>query len=143
MRRKPGAAQTSQGFTRTPGGFVDLLSVPRRPFANLEIATALVQLFHGQGVDQFDTYQGTTRGRPLVDAVTNSEAAVFRTLAVAASALLRLRERFDGNLEAIELVMMTPSRERGGQFVITPEMAHQLMSKEVDIQTFYVAHVQF
>jgi len=143
VRRKSAAAQNAEGFTRTPGGDVDLLSLPRRPFANLEIATALLQAFHGQGIDQLETYQGTAAGRPLIDATTNSEAAIFRTVAVAASALLRLRERFGGKLDGIELVMTTPARERAGQFVITPDLAHQLLSKQVDIQTFYLAHVQF
>jgi hypothetical protein len=142
-RRKSDTEEGPEGFTRTPGGFVDLLSVPRRPFGNLEIATALMQLFHGQGIDQVEIYQGTSGGRPLLDVTTNSEAAVFRALAVTCSALLHLRDRFDGRIEGVELVMTTPSRDRAGQFVLTPDTARQLMSKQVDIQTFYMAHVQF
>lgn len=143
VRRSAGAPQGAEGFTRTPGGAVDYLSVPRRPFGNLEVATALLQLFRGQGIDQIEIYQGTAAGRPLLDVSTNSEAAVFRALAVAASALLNLRDRFDGRIEGIELVMTTPARERAGQFTLSPETASQLIGKQVDIQTFYLAHVQF
>lgn len=141
--RRPATVHEPEAFVRTAGGYVDLLSVPRRPFASLEITTALKQLFRGQGIDQLEVYQGTAADRPLLDVTANSEASAFRTLAVAASALLHLRERYDGRIGELELVMTTPTRERAGQFVITPEMAGDLMTKQVDVQTFYLAHVQF
>jgi hypothetical protein len=56
---------------------------------------------------------------------------------------MRLREARPDQVEALELVMTTPDRERAGQFVVTPETAAQLMTKEVDIATFFLAHVQF
>ena len=63
--------------------------------------------------------------------------------AVHEAAMTRLRETRAGQVEALELVLTTPEHERGGQFVITPEIAAQLMSKEVDLPTFFLAHVQF
>jgi hypothetical protein len=56
---------------------------------------------------------------------------------------VRLRETRPDQVEALELVLTTSDRERAGQFVVTPETAAQLMGKEVDIQTFFLAHVQF
>ncbi len=143
-RRQPVVREPeTESFTRTSSGAIDLLSIPRRPFANIEISSALAQLFHSQGIDQVEIYQGSVNGRPLVDVTANSEASVFRALAVTASALLRLRDRFPGRLDSIELLMTTPTRERAGQFLLTPVNAHELMSKQVDIQTFYLANLQF
>jgi hypothetical protein len=141
--RRAAPVHEPEAFVRTGSGWIDLLSVPRRPFSALEISSALVQLFRGHGIDQIEVYQGTQAGRPLLDVTTNSEAAVFRAVAVSASALVHLRDRYPGKAEALELVMTTPARERAGQFVIDPEMARGLLAKEVDLQTFYLAHLQF
>jgi hypothetical protein len=128
---------------QTEAGYPDLLTLPPRPFSDLDIAAEIKQIFHGQGIDLVEVYQGSETGRPLLNVTTNSEASVFRSLAVAASALLRLRERYSSRIDTLELVMTTPTRERAGQFEITPEMARQLISREVDVQTFYLAHLQY
>lgn len=137
------AAGTAGELPRTEAGYADLRAVPRRPFSDLDLGGELKQLFAGQGIDQLEIYQGTAGDRLLLIVTTNSEAAVFRTLAVTASGLLYLRQRHPGRIGAFELVMMTPTRERAGQFVITPEMAQDLVGREVDVQTFYLAHLQF
>lgn len=147
-RNLPGVRRRNVGdegvaIPLTEAGYPDLLSLPPRPFEDLDIAAEIKQIFHGQGIDLVEVYQGSVKGRPLLNVTTNSEASVFRSLAVAASALLRLRERYSSRIDSLELVMTTPTRERAGQFEITPEMARQLISREVDVQTFYLAHLQF
>jgi hypothetical protein len=62
--------------------------------------------------------------------------------AVAASALARLRQQ-GGPVAAVELLMTTPNGERAGQFVLTSELADDLLQGRVDVATFFLAHVQF
>jgi len=127
---------------RTAAGYVDLLSFPRRPFGDLETGAELKQFFSNQGLEEAQIYQGSEPDRPLVDVTTNSEASVFRALAVAASALVSLRER-GRSPAALELFLATPSRERAGQFLLTPDLARDLLSSKVDVTTFYLQNVQF
>jgi hypothetical protein len=141
--RPVSAAEQAFSSGRTPAGNVDFRTLPRRPFPDLELAGALKELFHGQGIDQVEAYQGTADRRVLVDVGTGSEAAVFRSLATACAALQHLRGRYGNRPEAIELLLTTSSRELAGQFVVTPEIAQDLLAKEVDIHTFYLAHVRF
>lgn len=126
----------------TPAGYVDLLAYDRRPFANLETGAELKQFFANQGMEEARIYQGTAGARPLVEITTNSEASVFRALAVAASALIHLREK-GRDTTALEVFLATPSRERAGQFLLTPELARDLLTSKVDVATFYLQNVQF
>lgn len=138
------AATTAAGdLTLTAGGYPDLARLPPRPLADLDLAAQIQQMFVGQGLDRVEVLQGTGPNRPRVLVTTGSEASVFRALAVTCAALMRLRESRPDAVEAIELVMTTPDQEAAGQFVVTPELAAQLMTKQVDIATFFLAHVQF
>ena len=142
--RRPTApeAASSRGV-KTPGGFIDLGSVPRRDFTHLEISSEIVQFFRSQGVEDLAIYAGTKPDRPLIEIVAGSEGSVFKALAVAANALLHVRDRFGGKVGAFELLLATPARERAGQFVLDQQMATDLVAKTVDLTTFYVSHVQF
>lgn len=127
----------------TDAGYPDLAALPPRPLADLEVEGELRQLYSAQGLDEVEVTRGSREGRPLVRVVTPSEASAFRAVAVACAAVLRLTDSHPEQVEALELVMSTPSRERAGQFVIEPGMASELMAREVDMATFFIAHVQF
>ena len=129
--------------SKTKAGFNDLSVLARRPYGQAEVLAELQQFFHGQGIDDVEVYAGTQGDRPLIEVATASEGSVFRALSIAANALLHVRDRFPSKVNAFELVMMTPARERAGQFVLLPDMASDLVAKKVEPTAFYVENVQF
>jgi len=147
----PGTSATSATSANTAGkpavktraGFTDLTTLSRRPFAQADVLSELQQFFHGQGVDDVEVFAGTQGDRPLVEVTTSSEGAVFRALSIGANALLHIRDRFPNRVGALELSLVTPSKERAGQFVLTPEMASDLVAKKVEPPVFFVENVQF
>lgn len=140
-RREPRTREGS--VARTPAGFVDLSSLPPRAFRDLELAAEVQRFFRGQGVDGVDLYQGSEPDRLYAEVTTNSEASVFRALEVAAEALLATRASHPGRVAALELFLATPDRERAGQFVLTPELARELVEDGVEVSRFFVENVQF
>jgi hypothetical protein len=146
-RTRPGVATAPATATpgtllKTKAGFADLSSLGRKPYSQLDVTAELQQFFHGQGVEEVEVYQGTQAERPLVEVTTNSEAAVFRALAVGATALLRIRDHHP-RIGAFELLLVTPGKERAGQFVLTPQMAADVVSRNVEVSAFYLSNVQF
>ncbi|HZF11506.1 MAG TPA: hypothetical protein VFE33_22175 [Thermoanaerobaculia bacterium] len=137
-----GASAVPGVLSKTKAGFLDLSTATRKPFAQADVITELQQFFHSQGVEEVEIYQGTSGDRPLIEVTTNSEGAVFRSLAVGATALLRLRDKHPG-IGSCELLLMTPGKERAGQFVLTPQLAADIVSKNVEVSAFYLDHVQF
>jgi hypothetical protein len=135
--------ETTGGVAKTRAGFLDLATLSRRPYPNAEIAAGLQQFFRGQGIEGVEIHHGTQGDRPLLEISTNSEGPVFKALTTAANALLHIRDAFPGRVTAFELLFTTPERERAGQFVLTPEMAADLVAKKVDVTAFFVRHVQF
>ncbi len=131
------------GAARTPAGYPDLSSLPPQPFHDLELASEVQRFFRGQGLDGVELYQGSGPSRLYAEITTNSEASVFRTLEVAAEALLAARDSHPGEIEALELFLTTAERERAGQFVLTSELARELVAGETEVSRFYVEHVQF
>jgi hypothetical protein len=142
-RRDKPAQGSSAGSIKTRAGFNDLTRMAQRPYPQSDVLAELQQFFHGQGIDDVEIYAGTQSDRPLIEVTTSSEGAVFRALSIAANALLHIRDRFPNRVAAFELAMATPSRERAGQFVLTPEMASDLVAKKVEPPAFYVENVQF
>jgi hypothetical protein len=148
VRRDPAPPPRSTGqgpaaaTPRTASGHFDLAAMPRRPLASSELGAEIAALFAEHGITPVQVTRGSTDDRALIEATTSSEAAVFRSLAVAASALTRLRQQ-GGAVGALELLMTTPNGERAGQFVLTPELAEELLEGRVDVATFYLAHLQF
>jgi hypothetical protein len=127
----------------TSGDYLDLLSSQRQPFRNLDLAAEIQQVFLAQGVAGMQLHQGTASDRVLLEITTDSEASVFRALEVAADALLHVRTRTSAPVSAFEIVLVTSSRQRGGQFLLTPALASQVADGEVDLPEFYVRYVQF
>jgi len=137
-----GASAVPGVLSKTKAGFLDLSTVTRKPFAQADVTAELQQFFHSQGVEEVEIYQGTVGDRPLIEVTTNSEGAVFRSLAVGATALLRIRDKHPA-ITSCELLLMTPGKERAGQFVLTPQLAADIVSKNVEVSAFYLDHVQF
>lgn len=127
---------------KTRAGFPDFASLPRQPHADAALAAELRQFFQGQKVAEVEVFDGSQAGRPLIEITTQSESSVFRALATGANALLHIRDRHPG-VAGLDLLMITPGRERAGQFSLTPEMAEDLVAKRVSLVSFYLDHVQF
>jgi hypothetical protein len=140
-RRANEAAPGQQ--VRSKGGYLDLASLQHVPYARTEVTTDLQQFFRSQGVDEVEIWNGSQPDRVLIEVTTGSEASVFQSLTAGANALLRVRDRFPQAVEALEMVMKTPTRERAGQFVLTPDAATALVAKKIDPPAFFVANVQF
>jgi hypothetical protein len=128
---------------KTRAGFNDLSTLAQKPYPNADVATELQQSFHSQGLEDVEIFEGTQADRPLLVITANSEGSVFKALGAAANALLRVRDRFSSKVGALELLMTMPSRERAGQFVLTPEQAAELAAKKTDLSAFFVRNVQF
>ncbi len=129
--------------SKTLAGYVDLGTLTRRAYPDMELAAEMQRFFRGQGIDNVELYQGTQADRPFAEITTNSEASVFRTLEVAAEALLAVRESHPDQVAALEVLLATPDRLRAGQFVLTPQLAQELVGDDVEVSKFFVDNVQF
>lgn len=141
--RRETSTTTPGRLIKTRAGYYDLTTLSRKPYPNADVTSEIQQFFRGQGIEGVEIYEGTQGDRPLLEITTNSEGSVFKALNTTSTALLHLRDRFPAQVAVIELLLTTPSRERAGQFVITPEMATELISKKVDVTYFFVKNVQF
>jgi hypothetical protein len=130
-------------LTRTKAGYVDFATLARKPYSHAEVTAELQQFFRGQGIEGVEIHDGSRGDHPLIEITTNSEGSVFQALTTAANALLHLRGLFPSRVAAFDLLLSTPARERAGQFVLTPELASDLVSKRVDVTSFFVKNVQF
>ncbi len=126
----------------TKAGFIDLERLLRRELGDAEVAAELSQYFESQGLEGFEIFRGSAEDHPLVVFVANSDTAVFKALKDSASALVQTQARFPGRLAALEILMTTESKVRAGQFVLTPELANQLVAGQ-DPRTFFTRYVQF
>lgn len=142
VRRDEPAADESNA-PRTPGGWIDLTGLPRQPYSEDNVAGELKSFLHSQGIDSAKVFQGTAPGRPFVEIPASSEAGVFRALSVCANALLHARDRFGERVKGLELLMLTPNQERGGQFLLTPEQAVDLAARREEVAAFFLHNVQF
>lgn len=142
-RREKEQAPASGRLGKTKAGYFDLGTLARKPYSHAEVTSELQQFFRGQGIETVEIYDGTQAGRPLLELTTPSEGSVFQALTTAANALLHVRNLHPNRVEAFELLLTTPARERAGQFVLTPELATDLVSKKVDVTAFFVRNVQF
>jgi hypothetical protein len=128
---------------KTKAGYNDLSTLPRRPYAHADVTAQLQQFFHAQGFDAVEIWEGTQADRPMIEISTNSEGSVFKALNTAANGLLQIQSTFPNRLSAFEVLLTTPANERAGQFVLTPEMATELVSRKMDVAVFFVHNVQF
>jgi hypothetical protein len=139
-----GKDQAANGrVLKTKAGYTDLVALARRPYSHADLTVTLQQFFHGQGLDDVEIFEGTSGDRPLIEISTNSEGSVFKALNSAAAGLLQIRDSFPNRVTAFEVLLTTPTRERAGQFVLTPEMASELVAKKVEVAAFFIKNVQF
>ncbi|HKI04063.1 MAG TPA: hypothetical protein VKK31_18935 [Thermoanaerobaculia bacterium] len=141
--RREKSEPTPGHLLKTKAGFYDLATLARKPYPHGDVTSALQQFFRGQGLEGVEIYEGTRADRTMIEISTNSEGSVFKALTTASNALLHIRGLFPDRVAALELLLTTPSRERAGQFVLTPDMATDLISKKVDVTSFFVKNVQF
>jgi hypothetical protein len=141
-QREPVKATPTESL-KTQSGNTDFTTIPRRSYEPAEVANEIRQFFLGQGVGEVAVFVGTQPTHPLVQVTVSTESGVFRALAVGANAILHIRDRFPGKVDAFDLLMVTPANERGGQFVLTPEMASDLVAKKVQLAAFFIENVQF
>ena len=141
--RRREAVTDEAGLPTTQAGFVDLMGLKRQPYPSSEITAEVLGYLKGQGVDRVRIFQGTAPDRPLLEIVTASEASVFKALSDSAHGLAQIHERFPKKVAAFELVMMTESQARAGQFVLTPELANLLVTGRLKAPAFFLRYVEF
>ncbi len=134
--------EAPEGPVHTSAGFLDLSSLQRKAYGDMEVMSDLRSYFTSQGLET-RIFSGSQATHPLVEVTTNSEAAVFKTIQVAAQALPQLLDRHAQRITALELLMLTQVGSAAGQFVLTPEMAEKLNSGETEVAAFFVREVQF
>lgn len=127
----------------TPAGFVDLMSLPRKPLANSELGSEVVNYMEGQGVESVKVFAGSAEEHVLMHVVTVSETSVFKALEVAAAGLQQISQRFPSEVAGFELLLLTEDESRAGQFFLTPELADLLISKRIDTAAFFLRYVEF
>lgn len=127
----------------TPTGWPDLLRFDRKTHPDRELSAQLEAQFWGAGLPGTKVFQGTASSRALVELPAANEAEVLKALEVGADLLLKAQQTFPGRVGSFELLMLTPTAERGGQFLLTPEQAAMITGKKVDLVAFFLSNVQF
>ena len=140
--RRP-SAEDARGRQVTAAGFIDLGAITRRPYANLEVSSEIKRVFLGQGVEAVQIHQGTQPNSPFLEITTDSEASVFRALEVSADALVHIRTQYPDLVDGFEVFMITSSRSRAGQFLLTADAASALAEDRINASDFFVRQVQF
>jgi hypothetical protein len=112
------------------------------PFPQVEVVTELQQYFRSQGVSEISVLQSREEGRPLVKTEASTETAVFRAVAVAASALLEIQARHE-DFPGLDLLLLSNSGSKAGQFSLDETMARELLGRKIEIAQFFVKYVQF
>ena len=96
-------AETASGPRkgRMASGAVDFATLPAVDFPDATVAAELVSFYGEQGIKDVVVVKGTVADHALVRAITESEGAVFRTLAASAVLLSDVRRRTPTRLAAI------------------------------------------
>ena len=139
----PVAPMGDSGKGETPAGYVDFLRQPRVPASNVVVAGAVGDALRAHGVTRAGIYDGSRPGRFLVEVAANSEGGVFQAIGATAQAILEVQAKHPGGLDALELFIATDNRQRAGQFLITPERAQELVTRQLDLAAFYLKYVEF
>lgn len=132
---------------RTPAGYLDLAALERQPYPDREVSDQLGEALRSQGLGTVAIYAGSAEGQPLVMIETANEGSVFKALEESAKTLLQLREGSGGRIDALEVLLLVavddPRPNRGGQFLMTPELADVLASGQLSPAAFFVRYVEF
>ena len=141
--RRPTTTHEQGGAARTPGGYLDLMAWPRSAYPDVDIAGELQRQFRAKQIEAVNVYNGPEPKSPLVEVETNTEASIFRAIAVACNALAEIRKGSPEAVAEINLLLRSSHNERAGQFQISPAMADALLQRKIDISAFFVAYVQY
>ncbi|MCG8455948.1 MAG: hypothetical protein MI919_06660 [Holophagales bacterium] len=131
-----------QNLPKTPAGFVDFMNMRRDPFPDEAVTTELVRYLRGQGNEEVRVFVGTQDSRPMVEILAGSEASVFKALRDSANCLLQLTERFPG-VSGLDLLLLTETQVRAGQFSLDPEQASLLATGRIEPPAFFLRYVEF
>lgn len=126
---------------RTPAGFIDFMRMPRVRLVEEPLLTDLTLFFKGLGHESARFYKGTADDRPLVELTAASEASVFRSIRDAANGLLQIGVK-NGQV-GLDVLLMSESQVRAGQFSLTTEQAEELASGNIEPQAFFLRYVEF
>lgn len=129
---------------RTTAGYVDLSSWQRIAYDDADVATTLESYLNGQGIEGVNVYRGTRAQSPFLEViVASSEASVFKAIKESANALIQIRDRYPAKVDRLELLLLTGSNLRAGQFSLTPDQAESLATGQVDPAAFFLRNVEF
>ncbi len=140
--RRPSGAEEALAAA-SAAGWPDLMNLDRKSHPDRELAAQLEALFYGAGLPGTHVYEGTTGSRAFVELSAATEAEVLRALEVGADLLLKAQQSFPGRVSSFELLMVSPAKERGGQFLLSPEQAAAIVGKKVDLVAFFLSNVQY
>ncbi len=140
-RKRQTTTTTDDELPTTQAGFIDLMAFRRSPYQFSEITAEVLDSL--KDIDRVRIFQGTEADRALIEIVAPSEPSVFEALKISAAGLAQIHDRFPEQVTAFELVMMTESQDRAGQFVLTPELADLLVSEKLTVPQFYLRYVEF
>ncbi|MEO8277800.1 MAG: hypothetical protein ABI639_16420 [Thermoanaerobaculia bacterium] len=113
------------------------------PLRNVEISTAIRTFIFGRGITSLEVQQGQSSRRPRLVFETTSETQVFRALQATAGALIEVRDKHPGEVEAFEMVCDAPSGGRACHFDITPPLAADLVAGRIEPPAFFIKYVEF
>ncbi|MEO1366059.1 MAG: hypothetical protein AAFX50_02695, partial [Acidobacteriota bacterium] len=141
-REAEGGAGDIEALPKTEAGFVDLKQMRRDPLADDALATEITRYMRSQGAQDVRVYRGTGEGRPLVEVVATSEASVFKAVRDSANCLVQLRGKFP-SLTAFDLLLLTENQILAGQFSLTPDLANELVTGQIEPPSFFLRYVEF
>lgn len=113
------------------------------PLRNSELSTAIRTFIFGRGISNLAVQQGPSSQRPRLVFETASETQVFRALIASAAALLDIRDKRPGEVEAFEVICEGPAGGRAGHFTLTPTQAADLLSGKIALPAFFLQNVEF
>lgn len=142
-RRQSTRESQASSSLRTSSGNLDLSKLPATDFGDPEIAQLIRSHFASRNITNVQILKGSRSGRLLLAVQTDSEGEVFRSLALAATALELIGQQHAGRVSAIELLMTTSDGGQAGQFLLTPKNVRPLLDGDIEVPQFYVDEVQF
>ena len=113
------------------------------PLRDVALSTEIRTFIFGRGITSLEVQQGAASRRPRLVFQTSTETQVFRALQASAGALIEVREKRPGMVEAFEVICDGPAGGRGGHFTLTLAQAEAIVSGRVDLPTFFVQNVEF
>ena len=129
-------------MVKTSAGYNDLTRIQRRPYRESEISKRMTEELRKAGIREFEIHQGTTDNRVFLYLTTNDEKEVFKALRVSANTYGLIHE-LDRTIEAFEVLMMTGTKTRAGQFLLDDENTPLLINQKMSVSDFFVEYVQF